>query len=139
MREAQKTKILNSQIFVAKIMSFPTGTFKEAIMHFSSIIRASLISAASVVLLVATGAAQAAPKNGNDIVYNKSDCGRPNVRFYDNGGDTPGSKCSTWGLKNWQLETVWSDGNHNWSSGEIGLNPVTARSLINKYNRLGIF
>lgn len=97
-------------------------------MHFASIIRASLISAASIVLLVATGAAQAAPKNGSGIVYNKSDCGKPNVRFYGNGGDFSGSKCNTWGLNNQQLEKIWSDGDHNWRMDEIGLNPAVARA-----------
>jgi len=36
-----------------------------------------------------------AKKNGDDIVYNCSDCGENYVRYYGFGGDGPGSACDT--------------------------------------------
>jgi hypothetical protein len=41
-----------------------------------------------------------ADKNGDGIVYHRSDCGEGNVRFYYEGGDSwiGGSACGTWGL-----------------------------------------
>jgi hypothetical protein len=39
-----------------------------------------------------------ADKNGDGIVYHRSDCGEDNVRMYGAGGDLPGSMCGTWGL-----------------------------------------
>ena len=39
-----------------------------------------------------------ADKNGDGIVYHRSDCGDNYVRFYGFGGDGPGSTCETWGL-----------------------------------------
>ena len=39
-----------------------------------------------------------ADKNGDGIVYHRSDCGENYVRFYGFGGDGPCSTCETWGL-----------------------------------------
>ncbi|MEY3379648.1 MAG: hypothetical protein RL468_246 [Pseudomonadota bacterium] len=65
------------------------------------------------------GSVEAAGRNGDGIVYNKSDCGYPNVRFYGFGGDGPGSTCDTWSLNRQKLDKVWSDGNHNWSQDDL--------------------
>jgi hypothetical protein len=37
-----------------------------------------------------------APQNGFGVVYNKSDCGYPNVRVYALGGDADGTTCGLW-------------------------------------------
>ena len=75
-----------------------------------------------------------AAKNGDGIVYHRSDCGYPNVRFYGGGGADgfSGSKCGIWGLDPVVSRIVWyanSPGNkndnnfsgtgHNWSSYEL--------------------
>jgi hypothetical protein len=39
-----------------------------------------------------------ADRNGDGIVYHRSDCGDNYVRFYGFGGDGPCSTCETWGL-----------------------------------------
>ena len=39
-----------------------------------------------------------ADRNGDGIVYHRSDCGENYVRFYGFGGDGPCSTCETWGL-----------------------------------------
>ena len=39
-----------------------------------------------------------ADKNGDGIVYHRSDCGDDYVRWYGFGGDGPCSTCETWGL-----------------------------------------
>jgi hypothetical protein len=39
-----------------------------------------------------------ADKNGDGIVYHRSDCGDNNVRWYGFGGDAPCSTCESWGL-----------------------------------------
>ena len=39
-----------------------------------------------------------ADKNGDGIVYHRSDCGDDYVRMYGGGGDCSGSACGTWGL-----------------------------------------
>lgn len=39
-----------------------------------------------------------ADRNGDGIVYHRSDCSEGNVRFYGFGGDGPCSTCETWGL-----------------------------------------
>jgi hypothetical protein len=39
-----------------------------------------------------------ADRNGDGIVYHRSDCGDNNVRFYGLGGDGPCSTCESWGL-----------------------------------------
>ena len=39
-----------------------------------------------------------ADKNGDGIVYHRSDCGENYVRWYSSGGDSPCSACDTWGL-----------------------------------------
>lgn len=35
-------------------------------------------------------------KNGDGLVYHRSDCGYPNVRMYGFGGDGPGTACGQW-------------------------------------------
>ena len=39
-----------------------------------------------------------AGRNGDGIVYHRSDCGENYVRWYSSGGDSPCSACDTWGL-----------------------------------------
>jgi hypothetical protein len=39
-----------------------------------------------------------ADRNGDGIVYHRSDCGDNYVRWYSSGGDSPCSACDTWGL-----------------------------------------
>ena len=41
-----------------------------------------------------------ADKNGDGVVYHRSDCGDNYVRWYGFGGDGPCSACDTWGLTN---------------------------------------
>jgi hypothetical protein len=41
-----------------------------------------------------------ADRNGDGIVYHRSDCGDNYVRWYGFGGDGPCSSCDTWGLSN---------------------------------------
>jgi hypothetical protein len=68
-----------------------------------------------------------APKNGDGIVYNKSDCGETNVRFYGFGGDGPGSACGTWSLDTWMRYFIWyanptggeDKDNYNWTYKEV--------------------
>ena len=56
-----------------------------------------------------------ASRNGFGIVYNKSDCGYLNVRWYGFGGDGSGSTCENyWSLTYQQLQIIWSNGNVNW-------------------------
>ena len=45
--------------------------------------------------LGSSGISSKAYKNGNGIVYHRSDCFYPNVRAYGNGGDCWGGECST--------------------------------------------
>jgi hypothetical protein len=62
-----------------------------------------------------------AEKNGDGIVYHRSDCGDANVRMYGGGGDCSGSICAPWGLsseaikyihdhpeKNHRAEDIWA-------------------------------
>ena len=39
-----------------------------------------------------------ADKNGDGIVYRRSDCNDNYVRMYGDGGNGPGSACGTWEL-----------------------------------------
>lgn len=47
-----------------------------------------------------------APNNGWGVVYNRSDCGKGNVRWYSFGGRSPGSACSDWDLLPYQITIV---------------------------------
>ena len=60
-----------------------------------------------------------APQNGWGIVFNKSDCGFPNVRMYGFGGDGPGVACGDQALAQCQRQKVWSDGGYNWTREEL--------------------
>lgn len=62
--------------------------------------------------------AYAAPNNGWGIVYNKSDCGVPNVRFYGLGGRGGGSTCGRWIDKTFAC-VVWSDSGHNFTDNDM--------------------
>ena len=72
--------------------------------------------------------AAAAGQNGHGIVYNRSDCGYPNVRFYGNGGDWSGSTCDGW-LDGMQAKCVWAGdySNYNWDTNTL--------YAIGNYNR----
>lgn len=55
-----------------------------------------------------------ADKNGDGIVYHRSDCsnagdvfsGHGYVRFYGGGGDYDGSICGTWLLEDWKIAVI---------------------------------
>lgn len=47
-----------------------------------------------------------AEKNGDGIVYHRSDCSPGYVRSYGAGGDWPGSICGTWGLSEAALQYI---------------------------------
>ena len=57
-----------------------------------------------------------AKRNGDGIVYHRSDCsgagdvesGSGYVRFYGLGGDGPGSVCGTWFLEDWKIAVIHS-------------------------------
>jgi hypothetical protein len=57
-----------------------------------------------------------AKKNGDDIVYNCSDCGENYVRYYGFGGDGPGSACDTHALTPAAIKFIHQhpDKNHIW-------------------------
>ena len=88
-----------------------------------STMKTALISAVLLVGVAAAllpGQAQAAPRNGDGVVYHPSDCGRWNVRFYGYGGDGNGSACGYW-LRGELLGALWNSGdrNHNYTQNEI--------------------
>ena len=62
--------------------------------------------------------AAAAGQNGHGIVYHRSDCGYPNVRFYGNGGDWSGSTCDVW-LDGTQAKCVWAGEYSNYNCDTI--------------------
>lgn len=104
--------------------------------------RKDLISVLLVFLMAFSGSLFAAPRNGDGYVYNKSDCGFPNVRTYAFGGDGPGSACGCgrWSLSDAQCAKVWSDGGHNWSQCDLGTGfckagqaIVTAANFVNDH------
>jgi hypothetical protein len=80
-----------------------------------------------------------APQNGLGIVYNKSDCGPLNVKYYGIGGEGPGSACDEHGLGYLQRAIVWyanppsgnDKDNYNWSLGDIYGNNI---AKVYKYN-----
>ena len=47
-----------------------------------------------------------ADKNGDGIVYHRSDCSLGYVRMYGAGGDMPGSTCGTWGLTDRAIQYI---------------------------------
>lgn len=47
-----------------------------------------------------------ADRNGDLIVYHRSDCGSGYVRMYGFGGDGPGQPCEKWGLEDWQIDII---------------------------------
>ncbi len=47
-----------------------------------------------------------ADKNGDGIVYHRSDCSLGYVRSYGAGGDWPGSVCGTWGLSDKAIQYI---------------------------------
>ena len=62
---------------------------------------------------------QAAPKNGDGLVYHRSDCSPGHVRVYGGGGDFRGSTCGQW-LAPEMIKVIWrGNGNHNWRYDEI--------------------
>jgi hypothetical protein len=47
-----------------------------------------------------------AERNGDGVVYHRSDCGDDYVRWYGFGGDGPCSTCETWGLTSEQIRYI---------------------------------
>ena len=54
-----------------------------------------------------------AARSGDGVVYNPSDCGFPNVRWYGLGGDGIGQPCGFHLLNRAQLEYIWLKKNFN--------------------------
>jgi hypothetical protein len=62
-----------------------------------------------------------ARKNGDLIVYHRSDCGSGYVRMYGGGGDMDGSACGTWGLEDWQIDIIHK---YDWNFKSEDLNQL---------------
>jgi hypothetical protein len=62
-----------------------------------------------------------AEKNGDLIVYHRSDCGSSYVRMYGGGGDMDGSACGTWGLEDWQIDIIHK---YDWNFKSEDLNQL---------------
>jgi len=62
-----------------------------------------------------------AKKNGDLIVYHRSDCGSSYVRMYGGGGDMDGSACGTWGLEDWQIDIIHK---YDWNFKSEDLNQL---------------
>jgi hypothetical protein len=62
-----------------------------------------------------------ARKNGDLIVYHRSDCGSSYVRMYGGGGDMDGSACGTWGLEDWQIDIIHK---YDWNFKSEDLNQL---------------
>lgn len=77
------------------------------------------VLAVGAVLTTIPVSAEAAGQNGHGIVYHRSDCGNPNVRFYGNGGEFSGSTCGRW-LDPTLLMFVWSQ-DWNWSACDLAM------------------
>jgi hypothetical protein len=75
------------------------------------------VLAVGAVLTTIPVSAEAADNNGHGIVYHRSDCGNPNVRFYGDGGEWSGSTCGRW-LDPILLMFVWSQ-DWNWSACDL--------------------
>ena len=81
-----------------------------------------------------------APRNGGGVVYNSSDCGYPNVRWYGFGGDGPGQSCNTWSLSPGALKIIWyanspkgiKNADYNWPYQEISYSDEIRKIL--RYN-----
>jgi hypothetical protein len=66
-----------------------------------------------------------AAKNGNCIVFHKSDCSEGRVRWYNNGGNARASECGYW-LPDKMSDLVHGKsfqglaiGDHNWTFDEL--------------------
>ena len=54
-----------------------------------------------------------ADRNGDGIVYHRSDCGENYVRWYGFGGDGPCSTCESWGLSDEAIKFIHQHPNVN--------------------------
>ena len=86
------------------------------ISKFKTAMIAGVLAVAAVLILVPVQA-QAAGKNGDGIVYHRSDCGAFGMRQYGGGGDWAGGACGYW-LNTQMGQIVWSE-DHNWTIWEI--------------------
>lgn len=77
----------------------------------------SIFLSAGIMATLASLQVQAAGKNGDGIVYHRSDCSPGFVRMYGGGGDWSGSACGKW-LSPLAIKTVWN-ADHNWRIDEI--------------------
>ena len=67
-----------------------------------------------------TSTAFAAPRNGDGLVYHRSDCGDKNVRMYGEGGDSivGGSMCGEWLFSKFLVQLVHST-DYNFNTDQL--------------------
>ena len=67
-----------------------------------------------------------ADRNGDGIVYHRSDCGDDYVRWYGFGGDGPCSTCETWGLTPDQIRYIHDHPEVNHRFEDLVIAPIIA-------------
>ena len=67
-----------------------------------------------------------ADRNGDGIVYHRSDCGDDYVRWYGFGGDGPCSTCETWGLTPEQIRYIHDHPEVNHRFEDLVIAPIIA-------------
>ncbi len=77
-----------------------------------------------------------ADRNGDGIVYHRSDCSEGYVRWYGFGGDGPCSTCETWGLSEEAIKFIHQhpDVNTRW---ETVFGDCDAKGWKNRRNSCG--
>jgi hypothetical protein len=74
-----------------------------------------------------------ADRNGNGIVYHRSDCSSGYVRFYGFGGDGPCSKCDKWGVADWLIDII-HENDHNFRAEDLNKAERILRLMIGGLN-----
>jgi hypothetical protein len=67
-----------------------------------------------------------AERNGDGVVYHRSDCGDDYVRWYGFGGDGPCSTCETWGLTPEQIRYIHDHPEVNHRFEDLVIAPIIA-------------
>jgi hypothetical protein len=67
-----------------------------------------------------------AERNGDGVVYHRSDCGDDYVRWYGFGGDGPCSTCETWGLTPDQIRYIHDHPEVNHRFEDLVIAPIIA-------------
>ena len=70
-----------------------------------------------------------ADKNGDGIVYHRSDCSLGNVRWYGAGGDWSGSTCDSWGLNDKALQYIHDHPEINFCESIEAYSPTTTSPI----------